>query len=116
MAVEPMEGPAAAALDLTVRHDAAGALVSLTGELDVATGALVDALLHDLLRARRLPRVTRLAFDLSGVTFADAAGLSPLLYARAVLTRRQGSIEIVAASPDVRRLLVLLDLTILLAP
>lgn len=92
-------------------HDGGpSALVVLDGELDVATCSLLQALLDEVLRARRLPTLKRLVVETSGISFVDAAGISPLLHARAVITRRGGSFEMRAPSPAVSRLLTLLGL------
>ena len=51
----------------------------------------------------------RLAIDMSGVVFADASGMSPLLMARALLAKRGGSAELQHCRRAVLRLLRLLD-------
>lgn len=85
--------------------------VTLGGELDLATSTLLDAMLDGLLRKRRVPRVVSLEIYTAAVTFADAAGISPLLHARAVLARRGGSLTLPDPSPSVHRLLTLLGLS-----
>ncbi|RZS87087.1 anti-anti-sigma factor [Motilibacter rhizosphaerae] len=105
--------PPPASLGLQVQGDGERATLALRGELDVATSGLLDALLDDLLRTRRSPRLSSLVVDTAGVTFADAAGISPLLHARAVLHRRGGTFEVRDPSPAVLRLLTLLGLTAL---
>jgi anti-anti-sigma factor len=102
------------ALDVRVEEAGASARVYLRGELDLATSALLDGILEDLLRPSRSPRLRHLCVSTAAVTFADAAGISPLLHARAVLARRSGAVELPDASPVIRRLLGLLDLTSLL--
>ena len=108
--------PEGASLGVRVDDRGAVARVILDGELDLATSGLLDAVLGDLLRRRRDPRVHRLQIDTSAVAFVDAAGISPLLHARAVLTRRGGLFELPDPSPSVRRLLRLLGLDSLLVP
>jgi len=103
-----------AALDVRVEEAGASARLYLRGELDLATSALLDGILEDLLRPSRSPRLRHLCVSTSEVTFADAAGISPLLHARAVLSRRSGAVELPNPSPVIRRLLGLLDLTSLL--
>lgn len=101
-------------LDVQVTvHDTAALLV-LVGELDLDTSRLLGAVLDDLLRTRREPALTRLVVDVAGVSFADVAGLSPLLHARAVLTKRKGRLELRAPGTRVRRLLKVLALEDLL--
>jgi ABC-type transporter Mla MlaB component len=53
---------------------------------------------------------------MSGVGFADASGISPLLLARAVLARRSGHIELRHCRRGVLRLVRLLDLQDMLEP
>jgi anti-anti-sigma factor len=101
-------------LDLELLDCGPSALITLRGELDIATSGLLQALLDDLLRARRVPRLSRLVLDTHDLGFADASGLAPVLHARAVLSRRGGTLELRQPSPAVRRLLQLLDLAELL--
>ena len=106
------DGSATLGLDL----DDAGSTVTvrLRGELDLATSGLLQGVLERLLRHRRDPRVDRLVVETAQVSFVDAAGVSPLLHARAVLARRGGSLHLPAASQSVTRLLTLLGLDDLL--
>lgn len=99
-----------ATLGLRVHDGGPSALVVVDGELDVATSSLLQALLDDLLRAKRAPKLVRLVIQTTGITFVDAAGMSPLLHARAVLNRRGGSFELREPSAPVSRLLSLLAL------
>jgi anti-anti-sigma factor len=98
-------------LDLQVLDCGASALVALAGELDLATCGLLQAMLDGVLRARRKPRVSRLVLDMREVSFLDAAGIAPVLHARAVLNKRGGALEIRRPSAAVRRVLKLLDLS-----
>jgi ABC-type transporter Mla MlaB component len=52
---------------------------------------------------------------MSGVGFADASGISPLLLARAMLARRDGRVELRHCRRAVLRLVRLLDLQDMLA-
>ncbi|NHC13408.1 STAS domain-containing protein [Motilibacter deserti] len=110
----PDEGSATLGLDV----DDAGSTVTvrLRGELDLATSGLLQGVLERLLRQRRTPRVDRLVVDTAQVSFIDAAGVSPLLHARAVLARRGGAFVLPSASSAVARLLTLLGLAELLEP
>jgi anti-anti-sigma regulatory factor len=63
-----------------------------------------------VLAPRRRPPCTHLVVDMSGVGFADASGISPLLLARAVLAGRGGRIELRHCRRAVLRLVRLLDL------
>lgn len=75
--------------------------VTLSGELDMATGpqfrAVVDAALS---RDRR-----HIAVDASGLTFIDSSGLVALLSAREQAMALEGSLRLTAASPAVLRVL-----------
>ena len=84
--------------------------VRLDGELDITSSPLLQTVVEQVLQARRDPSCTRLVVDMSGVGFADASGISPLLLARAMLTRRGGQIELRHCRRVVLRLLRLLDL------
>lgn len=90
--------------------------VRLDGDLDLTSSPLLQAVVEQVLSARRTPQCTRLQVDMSGVAFADAAGISPLLLARAVLRGRGGSIELLHCRRTVLRLLRLLDLHDLVNP
>jgi anti-sigma B factor antagonist len=68
-----------------------------------------------VLAARRQPPCTYLVVDMSGVGFADASGISPLLLARAMLARRGGRVELRHCRRAVLRLVRLLDLRDMLA-
>src|SRR4051794_18824778 len=105
---EPLTRPSS--LDLQLLDCGPSALISVSGELDVATCGLLQAMLDDVLRARRVPRIARLVLDLRELSFVDASGVAPVLHARAVLAGRGGSLEIRRPSRAVRRLLELLDL------
>ncbi len=102
--------PGRATLGLRVHDGGPSALVVVDGELDVATSSLLQALLDDLLRAKRVPKLVRLVVQTTGIIFVDAAGMSPLLHARAVMSRRAGSFELREPSVAVSRLLSLLAL------
>ncbi|MDQ3432880.1 MAG: hypothetical protein M3467_11820 [Actinomycetota bacterium] len=92
-------------LAIHVRQDLPRPLVSVAGELDLASVGLLIAMLRHVRRSLP-PRRGAVALDqvdvdvdLTAVTFADSHGLAPLLDSRT---------RIVAASTAVRRLLLLL--------
>ncbi len=95
-------------LAVDVRSDDTTVHVRLDGELDITTSPLLETVVEQALQARRRPRCTRLVVDMSGVGFADASGMSPLLMARAVLARRGGHVELRHCRRGVLRLLRLL--------
>jgi anti-anti-sigma factor len=86
-------------VDVKERRDGT-VCIRVTGELDVATR---------LLLARSLSRheAQRVLLDMAGVTFADSAGLTAVVGAESAAARAGGSVELVAASDVVRRLLKL---------
>ncbi len=93
-------------LAIHVRQDLPRPLVSVAGELDLASVGLLIAMLHHVRRSLPPRRGAVVALDqvdvdvdLTAVTFADSHGLAPLLDSRT---------RIVAASTAVRRLLLLL--------
>jgi anti-anti-sigma factor len=95
-------------LAVDVRHDDATVHVRLDGELDITTSPLLETVVEQALQAKRRPRCKLLVVDMSGVGFADASGMSPLLMARAVLARRGGHVELRHCRRGVLRLLRLL--------
>jgi anti-anti-sigma factor len=91
------------------RLDPATVRVRLDGELDITSSPLLQTVVEQVLQARRDPPCTSLVVDMSGVGFADASGIAPLLLARALLARRRGRIELRHCRRGVLRLLRLLD-------
>lgn len=76
------------------------ALVSVTGELDIATVGRLRVVLTPLSSDLR---VRLLVCDLSGVSFFGCSGISALLAARATLTARGARLRVVATSNVVLR-------------
>jgi anti-anti-sigma factor len=97
-------------LAVDVRPDGATVVVRLDGELDSTSMPLLQAVVDQVLAARRRPPCTHLVVDMSGVGFADASGISPLLLARAIVARRGGRVELRHCRRAVLRLVRLLDL------
>lgn len=95
-------------LAVDVRPEGATVHVRLDGELDITSSPLLQTVVDQVLAARREPLCQRLVVDMSGVGFADASGISPLLLARAVLARRDGHVELRHCRRGVRRLIRLL--------
>jgi anti-anti-sigma factor len=102
-------------LAVDVRPDGPAVRVRLDGELDITSSPLLQAVIDQALAARRVPVCDRLVIDMSGVVFADASGISPLLMARAMLAKRAGSVELVHCRRAILRLLRLLDVLDLVA-
>jgi anti-sigma B factor antagonist len=86
-------------LEIDVDRDDATATITVTGEIDLETsGALHDALTsvyecHDV------------HLDLSGVDYMDSTGLRTVLVAKGEIERAGGSLDVVAASNIVSRLI-----------
>ncbi|HEX6918831.1 MAG TPA: STAS domain-containing protein [Actinomycetes bacterium] len=97
-------------LAVDVRTEGDAAHVRVDGELDVTSSPLLQTVVDQVLAARRIPQCKRLVIDMSGVSFADASGLSPILLARALLRQRGGSVELRHCRRGVTRLLRVLDL------
>ncbi len=92
---------------MRVRQDLPRPLVSVSGELDLASAGLLTAMLDHVRRGqgRHAERESGLRcadidVDLTQVTFADSHGLAPVL---------DGQTTILAASGPVRRVLRLLQ-------
>jgi stage II sporulation protein AA (anti-sigma F factor antagonist) len=80
-------------------------LLRLQGELDLLSAPDLVELLHD----HRPAPGTRLIVDLSGVTFADCAGLRPLVAAVSRGRRSGDAVVLTGASRPVARVLAALS-------
>jgi anti-anti-sigma factor len=96
--------------DVTVRAEFLGltAVVSVAGELDMASAPQLEEALGRVVGLPRRPGPERVVVDLSDVSFADVVGLTPVLVARAVLRERGTELSVQGAAPQVARLLILL--------
>ena len=85
-----------------VRHRSSsdGDVLSVTGELDLATAAELERRMHDL----EHDGFERLALDLRGVTFMDSTGLTVVIAAELRARQHSREMEIVTAPGQVRRL------------
>jgi anti-anti-sigma factor len=97
-------------LTLELSDLGAEVVLVLAGELDVSTSPLLQAVLDPLIGPRRTPAVRLVVVDMAGVRFADAAGLSPLLHARAALGRGGGCVRVRHPGRPVGRVLDVLGL------
>lgn len=95
-------------------HGSDRAVVSVRGELDVATAELLDRRLADQLEQGR----HHLVLDLSGVPFIDSSGLTIVIRTMNATRRTGGSLCLVAPTPPVHRVLELtgMSLTIPISP
>jgi anti-sigma B factor antagonist len=93
------------ALRVTLEDGAGIVCLRLAGEMDVATAGQLTEIVRSL-PADQL----RVQLDLSDLDFLDAAGLTALLEARAIVRARDGRLSLRRPSASVLRLLVLTDL------
>lgn len=82
-------------------------VVTIGGELDVATAPLLLAHLDSLVADGRI----RLVLDLAGLEFLDASGVGVLARTLGRVRVRNGWVRLVHASPRVRRVLRITRLT-----
>jgi anti-anti-sigma factor len=96
--------------ELTVSTPGSGQDGSLTlvisGELDIASVPRFVALTACYARAS----IRRLVMDVSGLTFADVAGLRALDTLRVQSERRNVTVELAGASPHLSRLMTIFRL------
>ena len=85
-------------------------VVRPTGEIDIATGPMLEEQVEALVDAG----IRRCAIDLTGVEFIDSAGLQMVLASRAALRRVGGDFTLKGASPSVARILDISGMTALL--
>ncbi|MGI5211424.1 STAS domain-containing protein [Plantactinospora sp. CA-290183] len=90
-------------MSLTVRTEQRGemAVVSVGGELDMATAPQLQDQITDLLEKGQ----TRLVFDLSDLTFCDSTGLSVFVRARNSADEAGGVVRLAAPRRGVLRIL-----------
>ena len=81
-------------------------VVEIRGEIDIFSA---PGLRDELLRVIRRYG-PQLALDLAGVTFIDCAGVNMLLATRRRAGLEDGSVDVIRASPRVRRVISLLGL------
>ncbi len=101
----PFEQPQ---LAVTTTREEGCVVVTLGGELDIATGPLLDAALQAALQGAPAP--TRLVLVLTALEFADVAGLGVVLRHERALARHGGTVELREPSAMVRRIVATLAL------
>jgi anti-sigma B factor antagonist len=100
--VSPLHGAEPAQLELSCRADEDGnQVVSVTGELDIATAEQAYTYISDIIDGRQAP----VSVDLSGLTFCDASGLGVL--ARIARHARQAGrqLRLTAARPSLLKIM-----------
>jgi anti-sigma B factor antagonist len=91
---------------VTTRTAAAGAVVTVAGELDVATAPRLRAGVAALVLAPG----QRLVVDLAGVTFCDSSGISALIAARNVAEAAGAAVALAAVPARLSRTFGLIGL------
>src|SRR6266700_3524190 len=99
------------ALTIEIRHDWGYPIVTVAGEIDIATAARLRERLSELAVSGR-----PLVADLDQVRFIDTAGLAELVGAANRADAHGGSLHVVCARPQVRQLFRLTGLDRRLAP
>jgi anti-anti-sigma factor len=107
--VEPSQ---AQLLRVEARHEGAGVIVMVDGELDYSTAQRFVACILEALDTK--PR--SITVDLHGVTFSDSSGVAALLRARDLAFVHQVAFRIQDPSPGLRRRLELTATKDLLMP
>ena len=103
------EAPSSQALSVdVVTHGSEQAVVSVSGELDVATAML----LHHHLAAQLAQGRRHLVIDLAGVPFMDSSGLNIVLRTMNETRDIGGSLRLAAPAAPVQRVLELTGVTL----
>ncbi|MGH3367311.1 MAG: STAS domain-containing protein [Nocardioidaceae bacterium] len=112
MAIEPgdLVPSDGGGFDVAVSTAADAAWVRVSGELDIATAAV----LVDRINALDLDGRTRVVFDLSGLMFCDARGAAALIAGQDTLLRTGHQVSVSGVPRLTRRLLALTGLDQLL--
>src|SRR2546430_96560 len=99
------------ALTIGARHEQGYAIVTVAGEIDIATVTRLREQLFELAASGR-----PLVADLDQVSFIDSAGLSALVGAANRAAAHGGSLHVVCVRPEIRQLFRLTGLDRRLAP
>jgi anti-anti-sigma factor len=93
------------AVDIDIQRLLSGViLIQLRGSVDAGAAASLETeLIHATLTGH--PQPPCLLLDLSGVTFLDHAGLDAILHFQDRISAASGTVELLAPSPSVVRLL-----------
>ncbi|MCF6467568.1 STAS domain-containing protein [Nonomuraea sp. MG754425] len=88
-------------LKVSTRSHAGCALVAITGEIDLYTAPALQAEFTRLLQSGP----SRVVIDMSAVDFCDSTGMNVLLSALKRMKEQQGTLEVAAPRPAVRKIL-----------
>jgi anti-anti-sigma factor len=88
------------ALHASARRTGSDVVVTVSGEIDIAT---VDRIRSAVAESLREPLPASLTIDLSGVTFCDCCGIEALEWAHGRALRAQARFSLVGASTRLRR-------------
>ena len=91
----------------TQQVDTVTALITVTGELELANCATVREAVVGLLAQS----VTRLAVDLSGLSFIDSSGVGVIIGALKRVRERNGAFALVCSNPSIMRVFEITGLT-----
>lgn len=97
-----------AALQARVSRSGETAVVTLRGELDLATAGDLRDCLAPVVRSEPVP--AQVVLDVADLTFLDASGISALLTVQRALAARGGRLVLRSPSSLVRRVVRVLDL------
>jgi len=93
----------AAQLELFTTHHPRMTLVTLVGELDIATADVLTGTLNDLIRRGHIT----LALDVSGLRFCDSTGLEAFLLGHDEAWKNGGSLRLIGVHGILERVLEL---------
>jgi anti-sigma B factor antagonist len=88
-----------AALTIEARHEHGCTIATVVGEIDIATVTLLRERLFELAASGR-----PLVADLDRVSFIDSGGLSAMVTAAKRAAAHGGSLRVVCARPEIRKL------------
>lgn len=94
-------------LEVSVDPKPSAAVITLAGELDVATAAAVETTCYDALDAYSCPQAV---VDVAGLFFCDCAGLNALLHIHRWALARGGWVRLCRAAPSLRKVLAITGL------
>lgn len=90
---------------ISIAQDGDAVTLTLTGELDLSGVDAFDATLQAI-----GPHVRSVVIDLAGLTFVDSSGIGCFLRARAAALETGSSLLLRSPSPQVRKVLDVIDL------